>query len=213
MDQQVSPRKPLRIALAGSAIDPFSVGHLALLLALMSMDFDIIYWVAAGVRKGKIPNVTPDERVKMTILGIPKRLLSKVRPKLNVVFADAYGRNTPSITWLRRLHRRHPGAEIVLATGADSVTDGPDDIRHWVRGDLIYANWNVLVFPRVGFATVRQLRRILRARPNFMVADKALPDVACRDIRERIGSKKRWTHLVPPAVALFIKQNHLYQNG
>ncbi|MEK7610820.1 MAG: hypothetical protein AAB486_00410 [Patescibacteria group bacterium] len=206
-------RTRLTIALAGSAVDPFHLGHLALLAALMSMDFDIIYWVVSGARKGKIPRVGPDDRVTMTLLAIPKKWLLSLCPRLKIVFIDAYGRNTPTITWLRRLHRWYPAAEVTLVTGADSVCGGPDDLKYWDAGAQIYEKWKVLVFPRVHFAGVRKLRKILKNRPNFSVVDTVLPDVASREICTRIGlGKKRWTHLVPRPVALFIKRNHLYGN-
>ncbi len=204
--------KKLKVALAGSAVDPFHLGHLALLAALMSMDFDIIYWVVAGVREGKTPKVSPDDRVSMTLLGIPLRWLLRARPRLKIVFTDAYGRNTPTITWLRRLRRWHPGAEVTLVTGADSVCGGPDDIIHWDSGVEIYKKWRVVVFPRAHFAGVQKLRKLLKNRPNFTVVNAVLPDVASREICERIHKgKERWTHLVPRPVAHYITQNHLYK--
>lgn len=203
-----------RIAVGGSAANPPHIGHLVLIEHLLNCGlFDKIIWIPSGIRNKKEELIDPDHRVAMTVLTFPLEQLYRSGPIFLMNFKDVYGRNTPTISWLRRIRNENPRAEISWYTGADSVVplekyNGKCEIEtEWVEGDSLMKDWHFYVLPRSGYSHPAQAS----LPPNFRVLEIAgLPDVSSTDIRRRIAAGQPFERLVTPEVAAYIKRFGLY---
>lgn len=214
--------KPLQIAIGGSAADPPHCGHLALLFAMLKLNFDLVIWILSGNRPDKKMQAVPNDRVAMTELLIPDRLRLKKQPRLVINYQDAYVKNTASINWLRSLQRQYPQAKIVWYTGVDSIVPKPEYSNRcqiealWVEGDKLIRDHQFLIIPRTGFKHPESLRPFLPDYFRFTTLDVELPDVASSKIRQAINKgvdpqklvKKGW---LTQKVAQYIINHNLYK--
>jgi nicotinate-nucleotide adenylyltransferase len=200
-----------RIAVGGSAADPPHLGHLALLEQLLNLEeFDQIIWILSGFSDYKNPTVSPDDRVAMTELMIPKNWRLKSSVELVIRYDDVYGSNTTTIKWLKKLQKQFPQAELVWYTGADSIVprqeyEGRCEIEAlWHCGRELMSDWQFLIVSRQGYAKPDNLP------DNFKLLDVKLPDIASSHIRKLITGGNKFDHLVTKEVAEYIKLRNLY---
>lgn len=204
-------RRMKRIAVGGSAANPPHIGHLALLDVLLKCKlFDVVIWILSGDREDKQYFVTPDDRVAMTELTLPKKWRFRLKTKLIVKYDDVYFKNTPTIIRLNNLKKQYPDAKITWYTGSDSVVPLPDygnkcEIEaKWHQGKKLMKEWPFLIIRRRGYLCPRNLP------PNFKVLGAEILNIASSDIVERIRRGKKFEHLVTPDVAEYIKAYGLY---
>ena len=204
----------MRIIVGGSAANPPHVGHKVLIERLLICGlFDKVIWMPSGIRKGKEELIDPNHRVAMTMLTFPSEFLYLHRTTFLINFQDVYGKNTPTINWLRRFSKENPSDLIYWYTGADSVVPqekfgGRCEIEaEWAEGDSLMKDWDFYILPRQNY--LYPLGLVLP--PKFKVLEmEQLPDVSSTDIRERIASGQPFETLVTGAVASYIKRFNLY---
>ena len=203
-----------RIAVGGSAADPPHLGHLALIKTLINCQlFDAVIWIPSGERPDKKISIEADHRVAMTELTFPTALRIRPGTTLIIKYNDIYQANTPTIEWLEQLQAQFPAAQITWYTGSDSVRPqkkyaGRYEIEAaWDRGAELVTKWNFLIIPRRGYALPASLPA------NFQVLNigNGLPNISSSKIRQLIGEKKPFEHLVTAEVAEYIKRFDLYQ--
>ena len=111
----------------------------------------------------------------------------------------------PESAALSSLTRRHPGAELFLLMGADSLLDLPT----WRDPDGILALARLLVARRPGFSVGRvapRVRRRVTWLPNVPV------EIASRELRARIAQGRSIKFLVPPRVERLVGVLGLYRS-
>lgn len=205
--------KLIKTAVGGSAADPPHLGHLAVLRKLYkSALFDRIIWIISGNRKDKQFDVCPNDRIAMTELMIPRAWRESNQPDLVLMYDDVYGTNTPTITWLEKnLPAQFPGSEFFWFTGSDSVVPRPEfggkcEIEaKWIAGSKLYRQFYFLVVQRDPYPLAG-----VNLPDNFRVLPGAVPDISSTKIRDLIEAGKRFEHLVPKAIADYIKRHGLY---
>lgn len=209
------PQKKLRIAAGGSAANPPTVGHKALVHNLLVSDlFDLVIWIPSGVRPDKAGFVAPHHRVAMTHLLFPSRFFTSPDTRFQVRYDDIHGENTPTHSWIEKLRLEYPGAEIVWYTGVDSIVpqerfDGKSEIESaWYKGEELWARQSFVVIPRKGYTHPRELD----LPKNFSILDIELPDTASSEIRRRIEYMEPIGDLTTPEVCAYILLNHLYRD-
>jgi nicotinate-nucleotide adenylyltransferase len=124
-------------------------------------------------------------------------------------------RSGPSYTFqtLEELAHKHPGAELCLILGGDSLAE----LHLWYRPERIVELATILAVPRPGApaADVAALRANLRLPPgtplNVQVIDSPLIDIASRDIRARLAQGRSIRYMVPRAVEAYIADKGLYR--
>jgi len=200
-------------AAGGSAADPPHKGHLAVLRKLFTSGlFDRIIWIISGDRQDKHFNVCTNDRIAMTELMIPRAMRTASSPDLVVLYDDIYQINTPTITLLEDiLPKRFPNDDFFWYTGSDSVMPkeefkGKCEIEaKWIAGRRLYRHFPFVVIERGRYPLAG-----VKLPSNITVLSGALPEIASSQIRKLIAESKKFEHLLPKAVADYIKRHGLY---
>ena len=196
-------KKPARrIGIFGGSFDPVHNAHVALArLALAELKLDELRWVPAGQPWQKTRSMTPavhrEAMVRLAIEGVPNFVLDRCELE----------RSGPSYTLdtVRTLQAREPEATWFLVIGQDQYA-----AFHTWHG------WQELL-GRITLAIANRPDAPMAADPQVLQVPHALVPLpmmdvsSLTDIRERIFAGLTVTDLVPPAVARYIDQYHLYQ--
>ena len=194
-------RTSRRIGIFGGSFDPVHNAHLALArLAVAELALDELRWVPVGQPWQKARSMTPalhrEAMVRLAIDGVPRFVLDRCELE----------RSGPSYTLdsVRTLQAKEPEATWFLVIGQDQYA-----------GFHTWHGWQELL-ERVTLAIANRPDAPLAADPQVLRVPHAavsLPmmEVSSTDIRERINAGLAVTDLVPPAVARYIDQYHLYQ--
>jgi nicotinate-nucleotide adenylyltransferase len=194
-------KTPRRIGIFGGSFDPVHNAHVALAqLALAELALDELRWVPAGQPWQKARSMTSAEHreamVRLAIEGIPLFVLDRCELE----------RSGPSYTLdtVRTLQAKEPEATWFLVIGQDQYA-----------GFHTWHGWPELL-GRVTLAIANRPDAPLAADPQVLqvphaVVSLPMMDVSSTDIRERLHAGLAVSDLVPPAVARYIDQYHLYQ--
>jgi nicotinate-nucleotide adenylyltransferase len=191
-----------RIGLLGGSFDPPHNAHLALAhSALDHLGLEEVRWVPAGVQwqKQRQPAPIPDRQamVMAAIAGEPRFVLESCE----------LWRSGPSYT-IDTVHELQAGetADWFLIIGQDQYAN----LHTWHQWRELLPLVTLAVASRDGIAP--QPNDALAAEPHRIVS-LPLPriDVSATEIRRRIADGRDYTDMVPPAVARYIDQHHLYR--
>jgi nicotinate-nucleotide adenylyltransferase len=199
-DGAVSPQ---RIGLFGGSFDPVHVAHVALArCALEQLALDAVWWIPAGRNWQKGGTAAgAAQRAAMIALAID----GEPRFRLERCELDRAG---PSYTidTVRALRQREPGTDWTLILGQDQYAGLPS----WHEWRELVSLVTLAVAGRADAAP--RAPAPLAAVPHRAVA-LAMPAMAvsATEIRARIARGEDITALVPPGVARYIDQHHLYR--
>lgn len=177
----------MRIAVGGSAANPPHNGHLRILRAIMSHwpQFNRVIWIPSGTSDYKPEHLgsSPDDRVAMTELMIPKAMRLSVAPKLEVRYDEVYGKSRYAIDVLREVADTYKVASsnVYWFTGTDSV------VNTWHRGEELAKTYGIIYIER----------------PTGAESSSVIRDMIK-------GENPAWEQMVPYEVAEYIKRNGLY---
>lgn len=195
------------LAIFGGTFDPPHLGHLALCRAAYAgLGLDRLLWVLTPNpphKRGRRITPLPHRlaMVELALQGQPFEL-SRVdieRPAPHYAFETA-----------RLLAAQNPGADLLYLMGSDSLNDLPA----WRRpADLLSALRYLGVMRRPGetpdLPALERLLPGLTSKVRFV--DAPPMDISASEIRARVRRGEPFEHLVPPGVAAYIRENHLYQ--
>jgi len=118
---------------------------------------------------------------------------------------------TYTLDTLRELQQEHPGAELVLILGADQAASLPQ--WHGWREILQRAVVAVAQRPVATHGSPFDPRGLAGLPPDARFETLALApmDTSATDVRMRAAQGQDFFRLVPPAVARYIDQHHLYR--
>ncbi len=193
-----------RLGLFGGAFDPPHNAHVALArAAIEQLRLDELRVVPTGHAWHKArplsASVHRSAMARLAFAGVPRVVVDERELR----------REGPTYTvdTLRELHREHPQDTLVLVIGADQA----DTFDQWRESVEIarLAIISIAVRPRADLpAGTVDASRV----PGGRWAPIALPPlpVSATEIRERRACGLGIDHLVPPPVARYIDQHHLY---
>ena len=199
-----------RVGLFGGTFDPPHVGHLILASEAKSqLELNRVLWTVTPDPPHKQDQpITPLEHrlamVKLAIQDNPSFELSEIELE----------RPGPHYTvdTIRLLAEKNPNAEIVPILGSDSLHDLPT--WHQPQEILYAAHW-VGVMRRPGEET--NLEALERELPGISskvhYVDAPLLEIASREIRDRVATRKPFRYYLPPPVFEYIEQHHLYHQS
>ena len=197
-----------RIGVFGGTFDPIHVGHVqAAQAAAASLSLDEMILVPnrqSPLRMGEDRTSTED-RMEMTRLAI------RDLPGWSVSGIEAE-RDGPSylVETLEAFRSDHPDATLVFLMGFDSLST----FDRWVRVEEIVNLAEVWVMPRPGKDGPQALAALEARAPALQGTVKLLEgpmnDISATGIREAVRAGEAIDHLVPPAVADYIKTRKLY---
>lgn len=189
----------MRRAVFGGSFDPPHHGHLAMLSAVRERGLADHVWLVPAGRNPHKPaaQAPPAHRLRMAELACAGL------PGVEVLALET-SRPGPSYTvdTLEELARRHPGDELLLLLGADSLSDLP----RWRRPERIVELAELLVFPRPG----RPLAVPAGLAPRLTVIDGFAVDISSTRVRAELAAGRRPVDLVPAAVLAHIAAHRLY---
>jgi nicotinate-nucleotide adenylyltransferase len=190
-----------RIGIFGGSFDPVHNAHLALArLVLSELKLDELRWVPVGKPWQKSRRITSaahrEAMVRLAIEGEPRFVLDRIE-------LDRSGPSY-SLDTVRSLQAAQPDANWFLVIGQDQYA-----------GFHTWHGWQELL-SRVTIAVANRPDANALIDPQVLaVAHEAvqLPmmDVSSTDIRERLRHALPIDDLVPPSVARYIDQHHLYR--
>jgi nicotinate-nucleotide adenylyltransferase len=204
--------KAARIGVFGGAFDPPHNAHVALAqAALAQLDLAELHVIPTGQAWHKTRTLTPkQDRLAMAQLAFAG-LEGKVVVDSREVLRDG---PTYTLDTLHELQREQPGAQLVLIMGADQATALPS--WHGWQDILRIAIVSVAYRALSTGDTARFDPKMLPGLPagaRFEALELPLMDTSATEIRRRAALGVDISSLVPPSVARYIDQHHLYRSA
>jgi nicotinate-nucleotide adenylyltransferase len=201
------------IGMLGGTFDPIHLGHLALARAARSnVGLDEIVFVPAARPPHKLgrPISPANDRlamVELAVEGEPATSVSRIE----------LDRSGPSYTvdtvaaMLDQAARSERDIDITVILSAESFAD----LLDWHAADRLVELATIAVAPRPGHplpdpTTLADKLPGLIGR--LIVIHDTLPDISASAIRARVAAGRPIDHLVPPRVAAYIEEHHLYRD-
>jgi nicotinate-nucleotide adenylyltransferase len=190
----------MRVGIFGGSFDPVHNAHVALArVALTQLGLDEVRWVPASQAWQKSRTMTPaadrEAMVRLAIAGEPRFVLERCEL--------ARGGNSFTLDTVKELRAAEPGTEWFLILGQDQYA-GLHTWRDWRE---LVGLVTLVIAPRPDAATVDPQ---VANTPHRTVELPLMKD-SSTDIRELLAAGESIEALVPPAVARYIEQHHLYQ--
>lgn len=198
-----------RIGIMGGTFDPVHNAHLALARqAYEQFSLDEIWMLPNGNPPHKRDTRQADMECRMQML----RLAIRDIPYLKLCDVEKSGQEYHyTYETLRQLNRQYPDTQFYFIMGADSLFD----FDGWREPGIISKECILLAAVRdhCSRARIQEKIRDLEARYGTVVhmLDTPNMDVASEDIREALAEQREITHLVPAAVAEYIRRQKLYR--
>lgn len=211
-----------RIGLLGGTFDPVHNGHLQLSqVVLDSVGLERILFIPAAHPPHKDEFQVSDSCHRLAML----RLALADRDALAISDIEM-GRRGMSYTidTLEELERAGlPLSHCHFIIGSDAIAE----IETWYRWQELLISINFIVAVRPGFS-VKEIKQLLgrkgfrqrydahdrwthqQGRNEIIFLADEMADISSTDIRSRISGGRTWQHLVPGAVADYIKAKRLY---
>lgn len=176
----------MKIAVYPGSFDPLHLGHLAIMEYLTGEQaFDWVYLVISPQNPFKDPSKAANARKRYTdAIAAVKR-----HPELHV-WVDDVELNIPppnyTVKTLDALKAREPENDFTLVIGADNLAS----LSHWRSARKILSGYDVVVYPRRGYDSVKLLEdlhhwclvRHIRSK-GVRLIDAPLVDISSTEIR------------------------------
>ncbi len=202
----------MRLGIFGGSFDPVHNGHLLLAESCVEQRGLDALWLVPTCRqpfKPRGPVASDEDRLAMLRAAIADR----ERLDVSTVELDRGG-TSYTVDTLERIAAEHPGAELYLAMGADTLADLP----HWKDPRRICELATPMAVARAGFGATdfRVLEGVVNAERLGEIAAAAVTmpsaDVSSSAIREAIAEGRPWRECVPVSVAAVIDLRGLYRD-
>lgn len=180
----------IRTGIFGGSFNPIHNGHISLARQLREKaGLDEVWLMVSPQNPLKAQADLLDDQIRMEMARLA------VEGETGIIASD-YEMHLPkpSYTWntLEALKRDYPDREFVLMIGGDNW----QLFDKWYRADDIRNQYQIIVYPRRG------------CKGGIDGLD--LIDISSTEIRDCIQAGKPINHLVPKAVAEYIKEHELY---
>ena len=180
----------IRTGIFGGSFNPIHNGHISLARQLREKaGLDEVWLMVSPQNPLKAQADLLDDQIRMEMARLA------VEGETGIIASD-YEMHLPkpSYTWntLEALKRDYPDREFVLMIGGDNW----QLFDKWYRADDIRNQYQIIVYPRRGC--------------EGGIDGLDLIDISSTEIRDCIQAGKPINHLVPKAVAEYIKEHELY---
>ncbi|MBN8867063.1 MAG: nicotinate (nicotinamide) nucleotide adenylyltransferase [Solirubrobacterales bacterium] len=195
-----------RLGVFGSSFNPPTLGHEVLLAeAGWRLALDRIIVVPTGEAWHKQADGAPSGRVRHALAEAAFGGLPGVE-----VSAAEIDRTGPSYTCdtLEEIRSSNPDSQIIFLAGSDAALG----VGGWHRPERVLELASFAVAPRSEVARegVEEVFESLGARDRLEFFEMPRIEISSTLVRERIGSKRPWKHLVPRETVEMIQNEELY---
>ena len=198
---------PLKVGMLGGAFDPPHKTHVALAeAAIAQLGLDILYVIPTGQAWHKTRALTQG-RHRLALCALAFADVNKAQ-----VDAREIERGGPSYTvdTLHELHAQHPQAEFYLVMGADQARALPT----WSRAEELRRLAIICVAGRGDSeADAESIPQAELDSGGFRILQLPPSPVSATAVRQQLASQQSIEALVPPAVARYIEEHHLYPSS
>lgn len=191
----------MRILIFGGSFDPPHQGHSALLLSAAKKikPHRIIIVPSYHAPLKDLPAASAGDRLKMTELGLLKRLPKRWRRISRIDKRELNSRRTVyTVDTLKRLARRHAGAELHFVVGADSAAS----FGTWKNTPALKTLCAWWIGPRPKITAP--------IPPHFRRLPDPMPDISSTEIRSRLALDADASPFLSAPVLAYIHKRKLY---
>lgn len=210
---------PLKIAFAGSATNPSTLGHFKVLRLILKSGFDLVIWYPSGFStKPGLDQTIDIHRQQLALLAFPQSWIHRPRSgwaKLMLNLDATMKDDVPTATRFAQIRDKYPQAEVSFITGSDAVTPdatGIFPLQNWFQYQEVLSQERILIVPRAGFARPGEIEL---PQGIQWLTHKVLPDIQSSTIRRLIatGDDRLWLKMVNAKVADYINLYQLYRQA
>jgi len=206
---------PQRVGMFGGAFDPPHLAHRRLAqTALEQLDLDVLHILPTGQAWHKARTLSPAEhRLAMCQLAFGDLPRTRIDSREILRQGPSYTADT-----LAELAREYPGATLFVVLGADQLLTFKSWV-HWpevlARAQLAVAN-RALHIDANAALDQRDEMDLSAVDLPFVRLSMPLENISASAVRLRVeqpaGPDAAFARLVPPGVAGYISDHHLYQD-
>lgn len=198
-------RSGKKIGIMGGTFNPIHNGHLQLAMAAQDqVSLDQILFMPSGNSYMKRNVLETQKRVDMVALAIARY----PNFELSLIEAQKSG-NTYTCETLKYLTTSNPDVQYYFIIGADILFQ----IEQWRNPEQIYQLAVLVCAVRddYDFDAIQKKGNLLKASgADIVYLNMPKSDISSTDIRAKVRSSLSISELVPPEVAHYIEQEHLY---
>lgn len=191
----------MRIGIFGGSFNPPHLAHLIVAEQLRSsLRFDRVYWIPGARPPHKDVQALAEGAHRMAMV----QLATADNPAFVVSDVELRRDGTSfTIDTVRELKQEHPGDELFLMMGGDSLSD----FHRWKAPGAILDEVPLAVYRRSGWTVPSEFSQSGRV----YIADTPLIEISGTDIRKRWAEGRSVRYLVPDAVIRYMDENNLYR--
>lgn len=192
----------MRIGLFGGSFDPVHNGHLAIAQSFYEeLQLEQVIFIPAFIapQKGRAAFAPAPERLQMLRLA----LADYPYFNLSTVEIERQGISY-TIDTVRHFRTLYPNEQLFLLVGGDSLLDLP----HWREPDTLLNMVQVVVAVRPEHDLTKALPAHLK---RVRILNNPLSPLSSSTIRRQIQQGILPSEALPPAVAQYIQEHHLYR--
>lgn len=194
--------RPKRIAILGGSFNPVHIGHMILADYIAQFtDVDAVWLMLSPLNPLKAADTAlADDSHRLEMLRIATRHTSRIAP---CGIELSMPRPSYTINSLRELAELHPETEFRLLIGSDNW----QIFDRWYRHADIIREFSPIIYPRPGYFTDPQ-----SLPAGVTPVNAPTVDLSSTFVRQSIAEGKDMTLFLPPGVAEYIHNNHLYNS-
>ncbi len=197
-----------KIGILGGTFDPFHLGHLSVLEAVVEeAECDRIMLLPAKMSPFKLEQKIADEKHRIA-------MVSCVAAEYENVEVSTLEIDGPEVSYtyetMKKIQEKRPEDELHFIMGSDSLLT----LESWYMGEELLRDFSFILAPRPGYDSTKTKEKKNAVKKKYgteiRVLHNKLRDISSTEIKETIKAGKEIGHLVPTKVAEYIHEHGLY---
>lgn len=190
-----------KIGLFFGSFNPIHIGHLVIAEYMVEFThLDKVWFIVSPQNPLKPQTSLLAENHRLQMVRRAIELDNRFKAS-NIEFSlpkPSYTVNT-----LAHLKEKYPKQEFALIMGADNITT----LHKWKNYEQLLKDYEIYVYPRKEAYVIPAYAQ----RETVHITEAPVMEISSTFIRNAIKDKKDVKHMLPPAVAEYIKEMHFYQ--